>query len=260
MNPNHEERAMNNESAVQFETLRRIHMGLAVKDLERSVAFYRALLGHGPTKTRPGYAKFEVAEPPVNLALNEVTGIIGPLHPVAHFGIQVKSTEAVRQYAERLHQAGLETRSEHEVTCCYAVQNKVWSTDPDGNKWEVYVVLDNDAAHGSNACCKDTHGCADTVSACCSDPSNPCPEAENACCTEAASATCSDGANSCCAGTPDACGVESQPAGCEEQPSACCPDLPAIMEAVQRGDLAAAQAAFQKAGGLAACSCLTSDR
>jgi catechol 2,3-dioxygenase-like lactoylglutathione lyase family enzyme len=84
-----------NESAVQFETDSRIHMGLAVQNLERSVAFYRTLFGQQPTKTRPRYAKFEVAEPPVNLALNEVGGATGPNNPVAHFGIQVKTSAAV---------------------------------------------------------------------------------------------------------------------------------------------------------------------
>src|SRR4051812_19496444 len=115
---------MKNESAVQFETESRIHMGLAVGNLERSVAFYSTLFGQGPTKTRPRYAKFEVAEPPVNLALNEVGGMTGPNNPVGHFGIQVKSTEAVGQVAGRLRAAGLETAAEDNVTCCYAVQNK----------------------------------------------------------------------------------------------------------------------------------------
>jgi catechol 2,3-dioxygenase-like lactoylglutathione lyase family enzyme len=77
-------------------------MGLAVKDLEKSVAFYRTLFGQKPTKTRPHYAKFEVAEPPVNLSLNEVGGDTGPNNAVAHFGIQVKSTEAVKAVAERM--------------------------------------------------------------------------------------------------------------------------------------------------------------
>ncbi|HYT88920.1 MAG TPA: ArsI/CadI family heavy metal resistance metalloenzyme [Gemmataceae bacterium] len=181
---------MNHESAVQFQTNSRIHMGLAVKNLERSVAFYRTLFGQEPTKTRPGYAKFEVAEPPVNLALNEVGGDTGPNNPVAHFGIQVKSTEAVGKTAARLKEAGLETAVEDNVTCCYAIQSKVWAADPDGNKWEVYVVLDND-------------------------------------------------------GTP------------QHSSSACCPDMPAIMEAVQQGDLTAAKSAFEKAGGMAACSCRT---
>src|SRR5215207_9431523 len=100
---------MKNESAVQFETESRIHMGIAVKNLERSVAFYRTLFGQEPTKTRPRYAKFEVAEPPVNLALNEVGGDTGPNNSVAHFGIQVKSTAAVGKVAERLREAGRET-------------------------------------------------------------------------------------------------------------------------------------------------------
>lgn len=170
---------MNHESAVRFETNSRIHMGLAVKNLERSVAFYRTLFGQEPTKARPGYAKFEVAEPPFNLALNEVTGgDTGPNNPVAHFGIQVKSTEAVVKAADRLQEAGLDTRAEENVTCCYAVQNKVWATDPDGNKWEVYVVLDNDGTqhHSSSACCADKPDCCEDRAACCT----ALPDAERA--------------------------------------------------------------------------------
>lgn len=86
---------MSPESAVQFETVSRIHMGIVVRDLAKSIAFYRVLFGQEPTKTRPHYAKFEVAEPPVNLSLNESGGATGPNNAVAHFGIQVKSTAAV---------------------------------------------------------------------------------------------------------------------------------------------------------------------
>jgi catechol 2,3-dioxygenase-like lactoylglutathione lyase family enzyme len=166
---------MKNESAVQFETESRIHMGLAVKSLERSVAFYTTLLGQEPTKTRPRYAKFEVAEPPVNLALNEVGGATGPNNSVAHFGIQVKSSEAVHVVADRLKEAGQKTSIEEKVTCCYAVQNKVWATDPDGNKWEVYVVLDNDGTQHKSSqteCCGDQPGCCDDKAACCSALTN----------------------------------------------------------------------------------------
>jgi catechol 2,3-dioxygenase-like lactoylglutathione lyase family enzyme len=188
---NDQEQAMKTESAVQFDTNSRIHMGLAVKNLDQSVAFYRTLFGRDPTKVRKHYAKFETAEPPVNLALNEVGATIGPNHPVAHFGIQVKTTTAVTEVADRLRAAGMKLVVEDNVTCCYAVQNKVWATDPDGNKWEVYVVLDNDAAQHHSS--KD----------------------------------------------------------------ACCPDLPAVMDAVQRSDMTAAKAAFEKAGGMSACACLT---
>jgi catechol 2,3-dioxygenase-like lactoylglutathione lyase family enzyme len=180
---------MKTESAVEFATDSRIHMGLAVKDIERSVAFYRTLLGQAPTKTRPRYAKFEVAEPPVNLALNEVGGATGPTNAVSHFGIQVKSTEAVDAMARRLREAGLPTSVEENVTCCYAVQSKVWASDPDGNKWEVYVVLDNEGAthHTSTACCNDdnasdapaTAGAA--AAACGSSPAAECCSVPGCC-------------------------------------------------------------------------------
>jgi catechol 2,3-dioxygenase-like lactoylglutathione lyase family enzyme len=129
-----------------------------VRDLARSVDFYRVLLGQEPSKIRPNYAKFETAEPPLNLALNETAGPTGPSNLVAHFGVQVQSKEAVSRLATRLSQGGLKTQIEDNVTCCYAVQNKVWATDPDGNKWEVFVVLDNSAAgYGpdANRCCDD---------------------------------------------------------------------------------------------------------
>jgi catechol 2,3-dioxygenase-like lactoylglutathione lyase family enzyme len=170
---------MKNESAVQFETDSRIHMALAVMSLERSVAFYRTLFGQGPTKVRPGYAKFEVAQPPVNLSLNEAGGQTGPNNPVAHFGIQVKSTEAVSQVADRLKAAGLETAAEDNVTCCYAVQNKVWASDPDGNQWEVYVVLDDDGQqhHSTQSeCCADRPGCCEDKAACCTAQPEPAGE------------------------------------------------------------------------------------
>lgn len=161
---------MKNESAVQFETESRIHVAFAVKDLAHSVDFYRILFGQGPTKTRPRYAKFEVAEPPVNLALNEVGGPTGPINPVAHYGIQVKSSAAVGVVAKRLKEAGLVTAVEDNVTCCYAVQNKVWATDPDGNKWEVYVVLDNEGKqyHSTQTeCCADKPECCEDKAVCC---------------------------------------------------------------------------------------------
>jgi catechol 2,3-dioxygenase-like lactoylglutathione lyase family enzyme len=161
---------MKRESAVHFETNSRIHMGLAVRDLAKSVAFYSTLFGQAPTKIRPGYAKFEVADPPVNLALNEVPGPTGPNNSVAHFGIQWKSTASVGLAATRLQAAGLETVIEENVTCCYAIQNKVWATDPDGNQWEVYVVLDDDAPQRQSApraCCADQPECCDDKTACC---------------------------------------------------------------------------------------------
>jgi catechol 2,3-dioxygenase-like lactoylglutathione lyase family enzyme len=169
---------MKNDSAVRFETESRAHIGLAVTDLDQSIRFYAILLGQEPTKMRPGYAKFETAEPPLNLALNATSGPTGPNNPVAHFGIQVKSTAAVKCIVERLAAAEVPSRVEEGVTCCYAVQNKVWATDPDGNQWEVFVVLDNNGAQhasSSDACC-DAPGC-------CTNEAPPAvPHSTTACC------------------------------------------------------------------------------
>jgi catechol 2,3-dioxygenase-like lactoylglutathione lyase family enzyme len=158
---------MNRFSAVEFATNTRIHIALATKDLESAVGFYRVLFGKEPSKTRPGYAKFEAAEPSVNLSLNQVRGPTGPINSVAHYGIQVKSTDAVMQMKERIAAAGLSMKLEENVTCCYAVQDKIWVADPDGNKWEVFVVLDNEGSqHMSSAdsCCPDTEACCLEVS------------------------------------------------------------------------------------------------
>jgi len=179
---------MFDESAVSFATESRIHIGLAVKNVDRSMAFYQTLLGQPPTKTRPGYAKFEVAEPAVNLSLNAVTGVTGPNNPAAHFGVQVKSTAAVNALAQRLAAAGLATRVETNVTCCYAVQNKIWVTDPDGNPWEVFVVLDNEgSSHAPTGGCCAAANAAPALTALASSevggPASAC--CEPGCCADA---------------------------------------------------------------------------
>ena len=133
-----------NNSAVEFATNNRVHVAINVSNVEQSLPFYRTLFAQEPTKLRPGYAKFEVAEPPVNFTLNE-NAQFQPGGTLSHFGIQVKSTGEVTAAKERFIQSGLATFDEENVTCCYAVQDKVWLTDPDGNQWETFVVLDADA-------------------------------------------------------------------------------------------------------------------
>ena len=77
----------------------------------------------------------------------------------AHFGVQVASTEDVAGAWTRFKAAGLETLTEENTSCCYAMQDKVWVEDPDGNMWEVFVVKsDTDTMHDERvkaaaACC-----------------------------------------------------------------------------------------------------------
>jgi catechol 2,3-dioxygenase-like lactoylglutathione lyase family enzyme len=136
---------MSNRSAIEFPTPTRIHIALAVRDVSRAVDFYRGLLGQEPTKERPGYAKFEVFDPPLNLSLNETAQATAPPMP-QHYGIQVKHPAAIGEIAGRLANGGFEGEAEEQVTCCYAVQDKVWVTDPDGHRWELFLVTEADTA------------------------------------------------------------------------------------------------------------------
>lgn len=121
----------------------RIHIALATKDVEASTAFYERLFDQRPTKVRDRYAKFELAEPPLNLSLNQVdVDVAGSAGLPHHMGIQVKSTAAVERIAKRMMAAGLEGREEEQVACCYAVQDKIWFSDPDGHQWEIFVVTE----------------------------------------------------------------------------------------------------------------------
>ncbi|MEZ5366611.1 MAG: ArsI/CadI family heavy metal resistance metalloenzyme [Bryobacterales bacterium] len=144
------------QSAVEFATNTRIHIALETSNLDDAIAFYRLLFGQEPVKVKPGYAKFEVADPPVNLALN-ATPQAHSTGGASHFGVQVKSTDAVNDARLRFEDAGRAIETEEHVTCCWAVQDKVWVRDPDGNAWEIFVVLDADAAvHGkadADVCC-----------------------------------------------------------------------------------------------------------
>ena len=133
----------------------RPHLALTVADVDRSIPFYEALLGTAPAKVRDGYAKFEVADPALNLTLNrgERNGDLGAFN---HAGIQVESTDEVLAARLRLQNAGLATFDEMDTTCCYAKQDKIWVHDPDGTPWEIFTVLDDAPLAGEPekvACC-----------------------------------------------------------------------------------------------------------
>ncbi len=115
------------------------HLAINVKELGRSIEFYRKLFGSEPVKVRRGYAKFDVSNPPLNFTLNEVP--VAGRGALSHLGIQVGSTSEVLAMRDRWVQQGLAPREEMHTDCCYALQDKAWVRDPDGNEWEVFVVL-----------------------------------------------------------------------------------------------------------------------
>jgi catechol 2,3-dioxygenase-like lactoylglutathione lyase family enzyme len=135
----------------------RVQLALNVSDVDAAVEFYSRLFGVGPAKRRPGYANFAIEDPALKLVLIENPAAPATLN---HLGVEVGSSGDVAAAQSRLAGEGLETATEDGVSCCYAVQDKVWVSDPDGAPWEIYTVLADGetmgrstVAAGGDVCC-----------------------------------------------------------------------------------------------------------
>jgi catechol 2,3-dioxygenase-like lactoylglutathione lyase family enzyme len=115
----------------------RVQLALNVSDLDEAIGFYSKLFETEPAKRRPGYANFAVVDPPLKLVLFENAAQAGTLN---HLGVEVGSTDDVVAATRRLAAQGLPTEGEAGVTCCHALQDKVWVAGADTH-WEVYTVL-----------------------------------------------------------------------------------------------------------------------
>jgi len=116
----------------------RVQLALNVENLDEAVAFYSKLFGVKVNKRKPGYANFAIDEPPLKLVLLEVPGAPERLN---HLGVEVFEQSDVDAAIARLSAAGIAGEVEIDRTCCHAVQNKIWSSDPQGARWEFYRVL-----------------------------------------------------------------------------------------------------------------------
>lgn len=129
----------------------RVQLALNVTDLEAAVDFYSKLFNAEPHKRRDGYANFAIDEPPLKLVLFQAAEG-GTLN---HLGVEVPSTDEVAAATRRLADEGLDTAVQENTTCCFATQDKVWVEDPDGARWEVYTVTDDNpvAVSTGAGCC-----------------------------------------------------------------------------------------------------------
>lgn len=114
------------------------HISLNVRDVRTSVEFYQRVFGITPQKHTDDYAKFDLTNPPLNFSLVSRPDI----SRVNHLGIEVESTTDLDIWEGRLQELGLVDLIENDADCCFAKQNKVWFTDPDGIQWEVFTVLE----------------------------------------------------------------------------------------------------------------------
>jgi catechol 2,3-dioxygenase-like lactoylglutathione lyase family enzyme len=132
------------------------HLALNVRNVGQSIEFYKKMLGVEPSKVRAGYAKFDVQNPPLNLTLNQHS--FSERGALSHLGIQVATTQDVLAMRERWIENGLAARDEMQINCCYALQDKSWVQDPDGNEWEVFVELEDNLAETSTCCLAEEIG------------------------------------------------------------------------------------------------------
>jgi catechol 2,3-dioxygenase-like lactoylglutathione lyase family enzyme len=166
----------------------KVHLSINTAKLEQTVDFYRRLFGTEPVKHYHDYAKFDLEQPGLNLAINRKDqvdlGADMEQRPLNHFGIELATSQQVKQAISSLQAGGFETQVEQEVTCCYGVQDKVWVKDPNGHLWEIFAILVGDTGQSTTA--------AKTATACSTTTAKPEPvataKAPSACCGPAPSA------------------------------------------------------------------------
>ena len=123
----------------------RVQLALNVNDIDEAVEFYSKLFDAKVAKRKPGYANFAIDEPPLKLVLFENPGADERLN---HLGVEVFDDGDVHAATDRLRSAGMANSVEDAKTCCYATQNKVWATDPQGMRWEWYRVIEDSETFG----------------------------------------------------------------------------------------------------------------
>ncbi|HEY4116163.1 MAG TPA: ArsI/CadI family heavy metal resistance metalloenzyme [Rhizomicrobium sp.] len=147
--------------------MKRLHVHVAVDDLEKSVGFYSTLFAAEPSVVKRDYAKWMLDDPRVNFAISSR----GSEHGVDHLGIQVESDGELRELAGRLKAAGETTRDQEATTCCYAQSSKAWVDDPSGVRWETFFTFGEATVYGED------------------EPAAPAP-AQASCCQPQAEACC----------------------------------------------------------------------
>ncbi len=158
--------------------MKRLHVSVAVSDLDHSVRFYSTLFAAEPTVLKSDYAKWMLEDPRVNFSISSR----GTHKGVDHLGIQVEDDAELAAVAGRLARAGESVHEQKATTCCYARSNKVWVHDPEGVAWETFHTFGTSTVYGEDHA--DEEVAESEKSACCT----PSPEQAQAtsCCAPAA--------------------------------------------------------------------------
>lgn len=118
----------------------RLQLALNVRNLDEAIDYYGKLFGVEPHKRRHGYANFAIEQPPLKLVLFENEHAAERLN---HLGVEVFDDAQVNDAAKRLAEAGILNEVQRDETCCHATQDKAWSHEPQGLRWEWYRITDD---------------------------------------------------------------------------------------------------------------------
>lgn len=145
--------------------MKRLHVHVAVGDLDESVRFYSMLFGSQPSVAKPDYAKWMLDDPRVNFAISTRDKQPG----LEHLGVQVDSMDELQEMRARLTNAEGAKTNEHATTCCYARSHKTWVDDPAGIAWETFYTFGEATTYGEVAPGQS----APVTEACCGPDANP---------------------------------------------------------------------------------------
>ena len=139
--------------------MKRLHVHVAVRDLQQSIRFYSTLFAAQPTVTKEDYAKWQLDDPRVNFAISTRGKNAG----LDHLGIQAENDAELEEIGSRLAQADVALTPQKGASCCYAKSDKYWTLDPQGIAWESFHTLDSVPVFGEDTAART----AERKSACC---------------------------------------------------------------------------------------------
>ena len=143
--------------------MKRLHVHVAVHDLQQSIRFYSALFAAEPVVKKTDYAKWMLDDPRVNFAISTRAGRTG----IDHLGIQAERSEELEELGIRLAQADVAVTAQKGAACCYAKSDKYWTIDPQGIAWESFHTLDSVPMYGEDRRSRVTEIKETGAAACC---------------------------------------------------------------------------------------------
>jgi len=117
--------------------MKRLHIHLAIENLEQNIKFYSTIFGCQPSVQHEDYAKWMLDDPRVNFAISNRSQQLG----LDHLGIQADNESELQSIKQQLDATQAPIEVQEGAACCYVQSDKYWITDPQGIAWESFHSL-----------------------------------------------------------------------------------------------------------------------